>query len=295
MRCTRCGNELPANLKFCENCGQPVQPAGVPPRPPMQPMPRKKANLPLMIALIVVGVAVVCGAIFFFLQMNQPGGNQGPNATTGIQSPSVAPSAQPTELPTVAPTALPTAIPTTLPLTQVAAFLPAENTYFKYYNNYPDGDAGYEEQWTYGVGGGNIAIIMKTPELGVVSYLFKRDDGVVRLIYDMNPKTWVPWLKRTLTVGSKVESKVYNQTILKDHQPLDLGFTQLTDCIVIQEDFIAAEYSRISWFAPGLGRVLETDLTGKYEYLKLVAFNEVEQSFAATTFEKYEKNFAKIK
>jgi len=293
MRCTRCGNELPANLKFCENCGQPVQSAGVPPRPPMQPIPRKKANLPLIIVLSVVGVAVVCGAIFFFLQMSQPSVNPGPNATAGIQSPSVAPSAQTTALPTVAPTALPTALSTMLPLTEAAAFLPAENMYFKYYNNYPDGGTGYEEQWTYGAGGGIIASIMKSPDLGVVSYYVTRTDGV-NLIYDISPKTELLWLMNDLAIDATLKSDGFTQTILKEHQPLDLGFTQLTDCIVVQEDFATVDYERISWFAPGLGRVLETDLTGKYEYLKLVDLKEVEQTFAAATFEQYEKNFAKL-
>lgn len=69
MFCTKCGNEIPDNTKFCPYCGQENKAAGQNSVPPSGG-DRKKSPLPLIIGLVLLFLIVFIGSffIFFFLQ-----------------------------------------------------------------------------------------------------------------------------------------------------------------------------------------------------------------------------------
>lgn len=262
-KCYRCGAAIENDEVFCIKCGVKVQNTnGV-----------KNSKILFVITLVIAIVATIAAIIFAFLFIQ--------NQKIPINTPALSSVVtQPTKS-TVMP--------------DYNKYVPAANKKYTYYERYADGDEGEEEVWTGSMGAPVlVSTLLVRPVLGDVTHFIKRTDGIYN-IFDRDPNISVMWLSADLHVGAVYSMDGIMRKILKINETCDLSFIKLSNCVVVQEDFIEAEFTQISWYSPGMGCVLETDVLGKYEYKKLTAVEDISPDKVLPELVKYSPNYLKIK
>lgn len=256
--------------------------------------PRPGGAAPIIIVVVAILVLLAGGGLYWWLSqrgVNQPGaspsGNQ-PAPTT--QTPTGQPGSQP------APQR---------DLTRAATYLPEFGLKCSFFMNYPDGNSGPMERVSAqvvpveAVRISEVEMIQDSGQtVGYGFHYIERVDGTY-LVYDMTPQECSPVLKNNLTIGQSWNyGSEFGQivwTVVDMGVRLDLGFTTLDNCLLVEEDNQAVGFKKIIYYAPGMGRVLERTSAGGADLLKLTAFSRMDAGSAVETVKRWSPNYQSIR
>ncbi len=329
--CPDCGAQIIANDRFCGECGFDItssmkQP--VPNQPPVTPVagpantiqnqtasyqspttqtaptatpyqaPVKAAagNKNALIILVAILALVFLGGGAFYWWLAK--GEDDPRLAS-------TPSTEQTGVQTTPAVQQPAASATAnIDLSQASAYLPEPGLKLIYFVNYPDGTSGQVEHYTARVVSNeavrvsDVDIINENgEEFGYSTHYVERPDGIY-LVYDSTPMEIEPLLKNNLITGmnwrydTEYGSVVW--TVFDMGVSLDLGFTKLENCLLLEEDNQAVGFKKIIYFAPGVGRVLERSPGGE-DLLTTTALSRIDQAQAAQMVKKWSPNYETIK
>ncbi len=307
LKCAQCGEDIIAGDRFCGGCGfdthsRPAtvnQPAAAVNEPvndlqrsavsANQATPQAGNKNSIIILIIVLSVVFLTGGILYWWFSR---GEELNNA-------SISPGGQKTVQQANTPAG------EELDLTRASTYLPEAGLKCSFYINYPDGTAGPMERFTARVVPAESVLISEVEmvdnlgeELGFGTHYIERPDGTY-IIYDDIPVECSPVLKNNLMNSLNWNyGDEYGQTewtVLEMGVTLDLGFTKIENCLLVEEDNQAVGVKKIIYFAPGMGRVMEKSSEGGTELLKLTAFTKVDQSLAAEKIKKWSPNYQIIK
>lgn len=190
-------------------------------------------------------------------------------------------------------------------LSRAATYLPKTGLKCTFYVNYPDGASGTMERISAKVVP-NEAVLMSEVEIiqeqgetmGFSTHYVDRADGTY-LIYDNTPMEIFPVLKNNLIVGQTWEYKDENGSIVwkvaEVGVTLNLGFTTVPNCLIVEEDNQAVGVKTINYFAPGMGKIMQKSSQEGQEYLKLTGFSTIGTAEAEAAVKKWAPNYSGIK
>jgi len=99
MKCTKCGNEVPSESKFCLSCGQPISARSEAPAP--TPAPKKSLGVWAVVAgLLIVALAVIFGFFIRGSKVTQAPPIPNPQQAPVLKAPATPNSPQPNVLKT---------------------------------------------------------------------------------------------------------------------------------------------------------------------------------------------------
>lgn len=192
-----------------------------------------------------------------------------------------------------------------LDLSRAATYMPKSGVKCTFNVNYPDGDSGTMERISAKVVP-NEAVLMSEAEIikeqgetiGFVTHYVERADGTYS-IYDDTPMEIFPVLKNNLIVGQTWEYKNENGSIiwkvLDVGVTLDLGFTTIKNCLMVEEDNQAVGVRTINYFAPEMGKIMQKSSQEGQDYLKLTNFITTDIAEAEAAVKKWAPNYFEIK
>ncbi len=190
-------------------------------------------------------------------------------------------------------------------LSRAATYLPKAGLKCTFYVNYPDGASGTMERISAKVVP-NEAVLMSEVEIiqeqgeamGFSTHYVERADGTY-LIYDNTPMEIFPVLKNNLIVGQTWEYKDENGSIVwkvaEVGVTLNLGFTTVPNCLMVEENNQAVGVKTINYFAPGMGKIMQKSSQKGQEYLKLNGFSTIGTAEAEAAVKKWAPNYSGIK
>lgn len=190
-------------------------------------------------------------------------------------------------------------------LSHASTYLPKVGLKCTFHVNYPDGTAGTMERISAKIVP-NEAVLMSEVETiqeqgettGFGAHYVDRADGTY-LIYDNTPMEIFPVLKNNLIVGQTWEYKNENGSIIWKVADvgvtLNLGFTTVPNCLIVEENNQAVGVKTINYFAPGMGKIMQKSSQEGQEYLKLTSFNTIGTAEAEAAVKKWAPNYSEIK
>lgn len=190
-------------------------------------------------------------------------------------------------------------------LSHAAIYLPKAGLKCTFNVNYPDGASGTMERISAKVVP-NEAVLMSEVELiqeqgettGFAAHYVERADGTY-LIYDNTPMEIFLVLKNNLIVGQTWEYKDENGSIIWKVADvgvtLNLGFTTVPNCLIVEENNQAVGIKTINYFAPGMGKIMQKSSQEGQEYLKLTGFSTIGTAEAEAAVKKWAPNYSGIK
>lgn len=323
--CPKCGGEILSTERFCGECGFDTQTIGtanhqprvaqqspvvpesavvnpykeqaVPSAALQQPQVNPQANKNALVILTTVLLVVFLGGggLYWWFAHGEDETNSA-SSQSGKQN-----SAAQTTL----PQSTGSAKTAELDLSRASTYLPEAGLKCSFFANYPDGSSGPVERYSArvvpaeAVRMSDVDIINDNgEEIGFGTHYVERADGIY-LVYDSVPMEISPLLKNNLMTGlSWKYEDPYGKivwTVVDMGISLDLGFTSIQNCLLVEEDNQAVGIKKIIYFAPGMGRVMEKSSEGDTEYLKLNAFSIVDQAQAAEKVKKGSPNYQTIK
>lgn len=184
-------------------------------------------------------------------------------------------------------------------LNMATSYLPEPGIDAIFHLSYPGGAAGTMERITARVvpDGSTVTELelmdYEGKKYGYAYHLFKQADGVY-LVYDQAPHDYILILKNNLHSGLSWTYKDENVgtvwTVLGLGEKVDLGFISLENCLVVEEKSDAADYLKIIYYAPGIGRVMEK--TDKGEYLMIMtSLGSIDADLSAKEVKKWATNY----
>lgn len=189
-------------------------------------------------------------------------------------------------------------------LSRAETYLSQPGLMCSFHVNYPDGTSGEMERISAlvvpaeAVRVSEVEINMDNGEaFGYGMHYVERADGTY-CIYDQTPMEISPLLKNNLMAGQtwKYQDE-YGQviwTVMDMGVTLDLGFTRLDNCLLVEEDNQAVGLKTIIYYAPGMGRVMEKSSIEGAELLKLTSFDYIDAAQAADAVKNWATNYAEI-
>lgn len=189
-------------------------------------------------------------------------------------------------------------------LTRADTYLSEPGLKCQFFANYPDGTSGNVERISALVVPAEAVRVSEAEisseggeSYGSVMHYVERADGIYS-VYDQTPQEIMPVLKNNLTTGQTWNCQdEFGQivwTVMDMGVTLDLGFTKLENCLLVQEDNQAVGYKSIVYYAPGMGRVAEKSSLQGGDLFKLTAFSHVDKAQAADAVKKWAPNYATI-
>lgn len=137
----------------------------------------------------------------------------------------------------------------------------------------------------------------KKKTYGYAYHYYEHADGVY-MVYDQRPDEAIPVLKNNLHIGQSWTYKDMDAstvwTVMEMGKKVDLGFIKLTDCLVIKENSDAADYPKLVYYAPGIGRVMETTATDGQCLMVMSSLGSIEPDLSAKKIRKWATNYAAI-
>ena len=188
-------------------------------------------------------------------------------------------------------------------LTRAETYLPKPGVLAKFYQRYPNGEAGVIERISANIFTDNNIlsevdlILYEGKNYGYAYHFIKRSDGVY-IISDQNPEDIIPSLKNNLRPGLQWE---YHDgtgktvwTVLEMGKTIDLGFINLQNCLLVQEECNQADYKKIIYYAPEIGRIMEkTAIEGDWLMI-ITSLNSIDPDQAAKTIKLWAVNHEQI-
>lgn len=192
-----------------------------------------------------------------------------------------------------------------LDLSRASTYLPEPGLQCQFLVNYPFGTSGTMERVSARVVPAEAVRVSEVEinkedgeTAGFGFHYVERADGTY-FIYDQTPMEIFPVLKNNLTIGQTWDYQdEYGQVVWKVVDmgvSLNLGFTTLKNCLLIESDNKAVDFKEIVYYAPGMGRVLERSATEGTDFLRLTAFSSMDAGQAADIVKKWAPNYADIK
>lgn len=257
----------------------------------------------LVIVIIILAVAFIAGGglYWWFSRDKNPTGNVSTQQNTG----------QTTQQGTSQNTGESTSGSqdngtTTKPdLSRATTYLPKAGLKCTFHVNYPDGASGTMERISAKIVP-NEAVVISEVEIiqeqgetvGFGTHYVDRADGTY-LIYDNTPMEIFPVLKNNIIVGQTWEYKDENGSIIWKVADvgvtLNLGFTTVPNCLIVEENNQAAGVKTINYFAPGMGKIMQKSSQEGQEYLKLTGFSTIGTAEAEAEVKKWAANYSEIK
>ncbi len=260
------------------------------------PSTGNKNALLIMISVLMAVFLAGGGLYWWFARGQDPGSETSP--PTASQNEASAPDGQPRlDVPAVAPAQL--------ELTRASTYLSEPGLKYTFFVNYPDGMSGVVDRIS-GQVVPNESVRVSEVEVGIdrgeeYGYGFhyvERADGTY-YIMDSSPYEIFPVLKNNMAVGQtwnyQDEFGSITWTVLDMGVDLNLGFTSIENCLLLEEDNQAADFQSISYYAPGRGIVLVIEPGGSTEFYKLTALGKIDLALAAETIKKWCPNYYDIK
>lgn len=285
LKCPGCGSTIRANERFCGICGMDTLTIIDPPvtvfNPHTVPEPtvfeRYKNKIIAFVALLLV-LAAAGGSYLLFggssaqtTANNKQGMQQGKKQTSKADT-----------------------------LKNAASYLPKTGLNIEFTMSYPGGDAGIMQRITAQIVPDITSVTelelmeYKQKQYGYVYHYFPEKDGVY-LVYDQSPELAIPVLKNNLHPGlswaykDKDSSTVWK--VLKTGEKLDLGFVVMENCLLIEEQSDAVNYKKIIYYAPGIGRVMETTADKKECLMIMTSLGSMDPDQAAKKVKKWAANY----
>lgn len=185
-------------------------------------------------------------------------------------------------------------------LKDAVSYLPKTGLNIEFTMSYPGGDPGTMQRITAQIVP-DVASVSelelmeyKQKQYGYVYHYFPEEDGVY-LVYDQSPEDAIPILKNNLHPGlswaykDKDSSTVWR--VLKMGEKLDLGFVVLDNCMLIEEQSDAVKFKKIIYYAPGIGRVMETTADKDECLMIMTSLGTMESGQAAKKMKKWASNY----
>ncbi len=191
-----------------------------------------------------------------------------------------------------------------LDLSRAETYLPSPYLRCEFFANYPDGTSGKVILVSGHVAASRAIRVSEVEfaevdgrEVGYGFHYLQRAEGIY-YIYDQTPEEAVPALQNNLAAGRSWQHEnqfgVVVWRVLALGERVDLGFAILNDCVVIEEDNQAVGEKTITYYAPGLGRVLVKS-PGGTEFMKLTAYYKIDKSEAYNIVKKWSPNYREIR
>ncbi len=189
-------------------------------------------------------------------------------------------------------------------LSRAVTYLPEPSLKCSFYVYYPDGTAGDMERVTARVVPSETVRVSEVElneesgeTYGFAFHYVERADGIY-YIYDDIPTEIYPVLKNNLSVGQTWNYQDEFGTVVWEVADmgvsLDLGFVTLDNCLLLAEDNQAMGLKTITYYAPGMGRVMVRSSLEGADYIKLTGFSSLEDQQAADIVKKWAVNYAVI-
>lgn len=144
--------------------------------------------------------------------------------------------------------------------TEPAAYLPLPYRSYRYYEWYPDGDKG---EWTQTAASLQEPIPVSTIELpaglpasDAVAYHYLQKGAAIYRVADARPREAELLLDGPLRTGTVIKSAGMTGTVTATGATCTAGGRTYTGCLVIDRNYIAADYRDTEYWAPGHGIVL---------------------------------------
>jgi hypothetical protein len=188
-------------------------------------------------------------------------------------------------------------------LTRAEAYLPKPGVLAKFYQRYPNGEAGVVERVSANIFTSDntlseVDLIQNEGKnYGYVYHFIKRPDGVY-IIFDQSPENIIPSLKNNLRTGLQWEyldgTRKTVWTVLETGKSVDLGFINLNNCLLVLEECNEVDYKKIIYYAPGIGRVMEKTATEGDWLMIMTSINSIDTVQAAKTIKIWAVNYEQI-
>lgn len=285
LKCPGCGNTIRANERFCGICGMDTLTLIDPPvtvfNPHADPEPtvfeRFKSSLGIILGVLILIAAIGGG----YLWMRTPA------AHTAGQDETAAKPGEPNAV-------------NAAKLTDAAAYLPQTGLNLSLNMCYPGGDAGTMQRITARIVPDVASVTelelmeYKQKQYGYAYHYFPQEDGVY-MVYDQSPEYAIPVLKNNLRPGLSWAYKDAESStvwkVLKTGEKLDLGFVVLENCLVIEEQSDAVKFKKIVYYAPGIGRVMETTADNDECLMIISSLGSMDPVQAAKKVKKWAGNY----
>ena len=135
-------------------------------------------------------------------------------------------------------------------LTRAETYLPKPGVLAKFYQRYPNGEAGVIERISANIFTDNNIlsevdlILYEGKNYGYAYHFIKRSDGVY-IISDQNPEDIIPSLKiicDPVYNGNTMMGPENSLDSFRNGKTIDLGFINLQNCLLVQEECNQADY-----------------------------------------------------
>lgn len=250
--CENCGELLNPGASFCEACGHPAADSSEL-RPASQPVPlrEERAGRPKFKG-IIAGLVIVLLAVAGLLMWRQFG--MQPTVGTGINS-----AGQKTN-----PETNQGSGKTPLPdLTNPQTYLPKPDQKYYYYQYYADGDEGEVALVAAKVASGTLVSTVEFAQSklyggeSIFTQHYLMQPNGVYVANDDTDYLAALWLKNSLAVGQEWTVPGITVNIKAIGSSCDLGFMKIDNCLVIERRYEAvADHVDTVYIAPGYGEVM---------------------------------------
>lgn len=187
--------------------------------------------------------------------------------------------------------------------TQASSYMPRPGLDVQFYLRYPKGRSGTMERITAQVAANKSVITElelmedKGKEYGYAYHLINNTDGLY-IAYDQSPSDRILMLKNNLHPGlswafqDQGVSTVWK--VLEMGKTIDLGFVSLENCLLIEEKSDAADYRKIIYYAPEIGRIMEANAEDGKCFMIMTSLGSITPNQAAKKVKKWAPNYKEI-
>ncbi|NLT20260.1 MAG: hypothetical protein GXY16_04595 [Syntrophomonadaceae bacterium] len=188
-------------------------------------------------------------------------------------------------------------------LTKAEAYIPNPGISARFYQRYPYGEAGVIERVSANILVNQdivseVDLIEHNGEFYGYAYHFLTQSDGVYIIADQKPEDIIPLLKNNLRPGLKWEyhdgARITKWTVMEIGKTVDLGFITLHNCLLVLEDCNEADYKKIIYYAPGIGRVMEKSSPEGEWIMIMTALSSINPDQAAKTIKSWSVNYEQI-
>ncbi len=291
LQCPDCGEQIKARERYCSRCRRDTLSIIDPPHKCVnssaaagfKPAFKSKITVRIITWILLAGF----GFAGIYLWVN----GKGPLSaiSTGVEAVFTQTEAVPQPAPE---------------LMQAASYLPVEGLQLTFTQHYPDGVSGQIKRISTRLVPGakavtELELMQENGRIfGYAYHYFTCTDGIY-MVYDQTPEENIPLLKNNLQPGTSWEYQYEGVktvwTVLVLGQKVDLGFMSLDNCLLVEEVCDAADYGKIIYYAPGIGRIMEKVSGTNQALMLMTSLGSIDPKLAAKETRKWAPHYQEIK